>query len=128
MTTHVSVKPFSRSWSGWLGVVGILAGLWLIAAPFLFNFNGGSVIGTNAIITGAVIAVLSAVSAFGYGHMKDNIVRLCGWLTALAGLWAAVAAFVLNYQQGSTPFYALLITGVLSAIIAGYAAYKGPHG
>jgi hypothetical protein len=105
MTTQTTIKPFSRTWGGWPGVVGVIAGLGLIVAPFLFNFDGGTPIGTNAIITGAAIAIFSAISAFGYGHMQQMLVRVFSWLAALAGVWAVISSFVLGYVQGSSAFY-----------------------
>ncbi len=126
MTTHTTVKPFSRTWSGWSGVLGIIAGLWLIIAPFLFKFDGGTLVGQNAILTGAALGIFSAVSTFGYGHLRQATVRVFGWLAALAGLWAVISTFALNYGLWSASFFVMLITGALSAIIAAYVTYKSP--
>lgn len=45
----------SQRWAGWLN---ILAGLWLIIAPFIFSFDG-AVTYWNDIIVGVVLAVVA---------------------------------------------------------------------
>lgn len=47
-----------------------------------------------------------------------------GWLAALFGLWVLISPFVLSGNIASgNPYWINIISGIVVAILAGYAAY-----
>lgn len=53
------------AWPGWLNVVNIVAGIWLIISPFVLGFTTNTAAMWNAIILGIIVLVIAAVSAYG---------------------------------------------------------------
>ncbi len=103
-----------------LGVV--LGGLWQIAAPYLFGFANDQVAMRNAIGSGILLAVFSALSAYGLGRWSTTTTSAFGWLASLTGLWLAISPFILNYEAIGPAFWSALIVGLVSFIIAGMVA------
>lgn len=76
------------------GVIGFLAGLWLIIAPFALGNSGISTIFWNEIVLGVVMIIMSGV------QLMNLESRWPGWLNAVAGLWLVVTPFVLAGYAG----------------------------
>ena len=60
-----SIRVMSRTSTGWLSLVSVAAGVWLIAAPFVLDYRSGPHATSsiwNDIIVGALVVLLAAVS------------------------------------------------------------------
>lgn len=107
----------ASNWAGWLGV---LAGIWLIIAPFILNY-GNSTATTNDIVLGIILIILTGFCAITAGQANTAGARqVAGWLSVLAGIWLIIAPFVLGYSGLAQAVWNDIITGVLSIIVAGY--------
>jgi hypothetical protein len=77
-----------RSWSSYLGV---LAGAWLIAAPFALGYRGNAAL-VNDIAVGAAVLVLSVWATF-------SCRTLPSWVTVALAVWLIIAPFVIGYDR-----------------------------
>lgn len=95
----------------------VLAGLWLIAAPFVFNYsaNGGSV--WNDVTVGIVIALLAAVQV-----SEGRSSSWASWLNVGLGAWLIVAPFALGFPTGSAAMWNDIILGGVVGILALFSA------
>ena len=59
-----AVQAWGTTPAGGLGGINLILGLWLIVTAFVFDVQGIPAIVWNQIISGAVVAILAAVSAF----------------------------------------------------------------
>jgi hypothetical protein len=59
------IRVMSRTSTGWLSMVNVAAGVWLIAAPFVLGFGHDPHAASstwNDIIVGAIVVLLAGVS------------------------------------------------------------------
>ncbi len=70
--------------------LNVLAGLWLIIAPFVLDYSGGDPI-WNDVISGGIIALLALSRVFGLQREAA-----LSWLNALVGAWLVASAFWLD--------------------------------
>ena len=92
--------------AGWINVV---AGLWLIAAPFLLHYRGSASI-TNDIIFGVIIGVTSLIIVFSPVH-----ILWLSWINTLTGIWLILAPFVLNYPLQTARLNDIVV-GIIVAV------------
>ena len=101
--------------------VDIVAGLWLLAAPFIFNYaaNGGS--RAIDIVVGIVVLLMAGIQMMG-----DNY-RLSwpSWISGLAGLWLIVAPFAMGFPSGSAAMWNDVILGVIVVLLAASTGLTG---
>jgi hypothetical protein len=89
-------EPGSSRLRGWRGDVAaasglnVLAGIWLIIAPFVLGYGSGDPY-WNDIVFGAIIAVLALVRISGAYRASE-----LSWINALIGVWLFVSAFWLD--------------------------------
>src|SRR5690349_17384660 len=105
-------KSTTRTWSWWLGLLTLLAGLWLLISPWVLGFNMTNPAFLNAVIVGILIALCGALDAFGLGHMSMQAVRVFGVIAALLGLWAIVSPFILKF--GGVAEWDAVLTGLFT--------------
>ena len=105
-TMHMSHSDSAVRTSGGLD---ILAGIWLILAPFLLNYsaNGGSV--ANDVVVGIAVLVLAGVQVSGENYR----VSWPSWTNALLGLWLIVTPFILGFPTGSAAMWNDVILGII---------------
>lgn len=122
---------FGQQWRGWVGMLGLAVGLLLLALAFLGGGDFGGAFKVNLGLVGATLAILSALSAFGYGRMDESLVQFFGWLTILVGFWTVISAFALSAATGpilvAAPlFLVTVLTGLLTVLTASYALLTTP--
>lgn len=76
----------------WTSGINIVAGLWLIIAPFVLGYEGIQAALWNDVLVGIIVAAF-AVARVARPLMNPSL----SWLNALLGLWLIVAPFVLGY-------------------------------
>jgi hypothetical protein len=115
-----------RSTVMWASSLNIIAGIWLIIAPFilLFDKQAGRV---DDVIVGIVVAVLAAIRVFA---ARDAV--WLSWINAILGLWTIASPFVLGLQAQSAYWnnvivgIVILVLGIISAS-AVPAMTRAPH-
>jgi len=97
----------------------VVAGLWLIAAPFVLNFGGSDVAMWNSIIVGAAVAVIALVRASDPDHRVGM-----SWANVVLGLWLIAAPFVLAYNTVSDAQINSIVMGVIVIALGAFSAYE----
>lgn len=103
----------------WASAGNVLAGLWLVIAPFVLNFESQNAAQWNHVIVGAIVLVLAAVRAFDPDHRAS-----ISWVNALLGLWMIVSPFVLGYADVNDAQTNALVTGAIILVLAAFSAYE----
>lgn len=103
----------------WASAGNVLAGLWLILAPFILNFEGADTAQWNHIIVGAAVLVLAAIRAFNPDERES-----LSWMNVVLGLWMIVSPFLLGYANVNDAQTNSLITGVVILALAAFSAYE----
>lgn len=100
-----------------------LAGLWLIAAPFVLAYSGISSALWNSVIFGIAILVLATSIEIGNGYRHSSL----NWISVAIGAWLMLAPFVLGFGEVTTATWNHVITGVIVAALALSGALATPH-
>lgn len=103
----------------WASSANIVAGLWLIAAPFVLNFEGVEVAQWNHIIVGAAVAVIAVIRASDPDHRAGM-----SWTNALLGAWMIAAPFVLGYSDVNDAQTNSIVTGAIILALAAFSAFE----
>lgn len=110
-TTYIEQRATQvRTASG----VDVLAGLWLVIAPFALNYsaNGGSL--TNDVVIGVAVLILAGVQMVG-----DNYrISIPSWINVALGAWLVATPFVLDFPSGSAAMWNDIILGAVVGISA----------
>lgn len=96
-----------------VGIINLLAGIWLILSPFLFGYSGGAT--TNSVIAGIIVALLAVI------RLTMTREAWTSWLVALAGLWMVISPFIFGFTQPEV-LWNQIIVGV---VIAGLSLWRG---
>lgn len=92
MDTETRNTRTAPTTSTWISVLNVLAGIWLIIAPFVLLYGNSTAL-INDIVLGIVIAVFALIRAFVPGFQTVWL----SWLNALWGIWLVVGSFILAY-------------------------------
>jgi hypothetical protein len=102
----------------------LLAGIWLIIAPFVLGYSGGDPI-WNDVVFGAIVAVFGLAGLAGLFRRMP----LVGWLISLIGAWLFASAFWLDAgsaaQTNDVIFGIVVFVLGLAGVAAGYDAAAG---
>jgi SPW repeat len=85
--------------------LNLLAGIWLIIAPFVLGYRSGDPV-WNDVVFGAIVALIALVRISGAYRATE-----LSWVNALIGVWIFVSAFWLD--QSSTAAVNDLILGAI---------------
>jgi hypothetical protein len=120
MTSHSTPAPRHRA-----AVIGVaagfvlLAGLYLVLAPWIAGFGGAGVLALGNTLVGLVLIALAIARA------ATRRVRLLGWVIPVLGVWAALSPWLLRHAGETPPSAAALIGNVVAGVVvvvAGAAA------
>lgn len=95
--------------------INVLAGIWLIIAPFILGY-ANSTPTTNDIWLGIIVGILALIRIFSNARST--------WLSGinvLAGIWLIIAPFVLSYAN-NTPRVNDIVLGI---IVIAFALWSG---
>jgi hypothetical protein len=98
----------------------VVAGIWLVIAPFILNYTGMSM--QNDIIVGVAVAVLAASRLMGEGYR----IAWPSWVNAILGVWLIAAPFVMGYAN-TTATWNDVVLGIIVAILATTSALATPR-
>lgn len=88
----------------WARVINIITGLWIIAAPTIFQFDKR--IANNDHILGPLIMSVAVISI-------SESVRSVRYVNSITGIWLVVAPWILNYNN-NTAIINSLVCGILT--------------
>jgi SPW repeat len=92
----------------------IIAGAWLVLAPFALNYsaNGGST--ANDITAGIAVLALAAWQMFG-----ENVkASWPNWTAGVLGAWLIASPFIYGFSTGSNAMWNDIVLGVIVASVA----------
>lgn len=98
-----------------------VAGLALVAAPWLFRYSSNTTAMVISVVLGAIICV-----AAGYRAFSKDTHKWEEWTVVIAGVAAIAAPFIFGFTTAA--LWASLILGVIAAGLAAYQAFIAqPH-
>lgn len=120
MTTAMSQQLTTvRTVSG----IDIVAGIWLIAAPFILGYSSLTNALWNDVAIGVVVGVLSVIRVSNQGIHNT----VTSWLSVIAGVWLIASPFIIGYSVISATAMANdIILGVIVAVFALSGALLNP--
>lgn len=95
--------------------VNVVAGVWLIAAPFVLGFTGVADEMWNHIIVGLCVLILAAIRV---GKWHSN--SWMSWVNVVLGAWLIIVPFTLNFAE--TTLWNSVIVGLVVAVMGGWSA------
>lgn len=95
----------------WQDQVILVLGLWLIVSPWALAYPAGSLQMTNAIVSGLILAVLSAFELY-KTYFWAVVVNL------LVGIWVVISPWVLRIADPRTVMWNELIVGIAVVVLA----------
>jgi SPW repeat-containing protein len=90
----LDLAPQRRRQASLASSVNLLAGIWLICAPFVLTYTHVHNAFWNDIVLGATVATLACFRVLG-AYRQTWI----SWTNATLGCWLVIAPFVLNYSD-----------------------------
>jgi hypothetical protein len=96
-----------------IGIINLIAGIWLILSPFLLGYPADAV--TNSVLIGIVLSILAVI------RLTATKNAWTGWTVAAVGLWLIIAPFIFGFTEPSV-LWNEIIVGV---IIAGLSLWRG---
>lgn len=98
----------------WQDPVNLVLGLWLVAAPWIFQFSGEAAATWNAVAVGIVIAAIALFALFSVQAWQE-------WANAALGLWLVASPWVLGFVGVAAALWNAVIVGVAVALLALWA-------
>jgi hypothetical protein len=112
MTSHST--PAGRARTVALGAAAglvLLAGLYLVLAPWVTGFGGAGVLALSNTLAGLVLVALAIA------RTATRRVRLLGWVVPVLGAWAALSPWLLRSAAGTQPSAAALTGNVVAGVV-----------
>jgi hypothetical protein len=100
--------------------LNLIAGVWLIIAPFILHYSTPGVM-WNSVILGIIVGVLEIV---GLAAPSESWSR---WLNIVAGLWLIVSAAIYSYSGSVALLWDNVIVGVLVIVFASWSLTAVQH-
>ena len=97
-----------KHWPDW---VNLILGVWLLVSPFLLGFSAQGDAMWNALIAGALIALVALGAMFKFHILGEG-------LNFLLGLWLVVSPWALGFSAFGTATWNHAIAGILVALFA----------
>lgn len=103
--------------------LNILAGLWLIIAPFGFGFFRSQEAMWNSALVGTTIAVLAIIRA----AKPQELARL-GLVNFVLGVWLVISPFVIGFFEIEIATWNGVATGLVVLALAGWSSTSATTG
>jgi len=101
--------------------INIVAGAWLIAAPFVLGFADSVDALWNYLIVGLIVLVLAAIRV---SQWAEN--AWMSWVNVGLGVWLMIAPFLMGF--GETALWNSIGAGIVVAVMGGWSASASQSG
>lgn len=101
----------------------VVAGMWLVVAPFVLGFEGAELARWNHIIVGAAVLIMAGVRA-----ADPDQREAMSWLNVALGIWMIVAPYALDYARVPSAQLNSIIVGVIVLALGAFSAYETNQG
>lgn len=114
----------ARNTVRWTSGINIIAGIWLVLAPFMLSYSDITGAVWNDVLVGAVVAILAWIRV-GRPLLNQGV----GWTNLVLGVWLIVAPFVIGYAATNAALWNDVIIGIVVAVLAAMSAIssQGHH-
>lgn len=102
--------------------VNLLAGIWLIIAPFLLGYSDQATPLWNDIIVGILIVAFAGARVVGAFRAPS-----LSWVNVILGGWLIVAPFLLGYSDDANPLWNDIIVGIIVVLFGIWSAVSSPR-
>ncbi|WP_086852350.1 SPW repeat protein [Amycolatopsis kentuckyensis] len=112
MTSHST--PAVRNRPAVVGAAAglvLLAGLYLVLAPWITGFGGAGVLALSDTLVGVVLVALAIA------RTATRRLVLIGWVVPVLGAWAAVSPWVLRHGGETPPSAGALVGNVVAGLV-----------
>ena len=89
----------------------LLAGLYLVLAPWITGFGGAGVLALSDTLVGLVLVALAIA------RTATRRLALIGWVVPVLGAWAAVSPWLLRHAGETSPSTGALIGNVVAGLV-----------
>ncbi|MGW4528655.1 SPW repeat protein [Amycolatopsis sp. NPDC004378] len=115
MTSHSTPAGQRTAVIGVAAGLVLLAGLYLVLAPWIAGFGGAGVLALSNTVVGLVLVALAIARA------ATRRIRLLGWVVPVLGAWAAVSPWLLRTAGETQPSTAALVGNVVAGVLVAVA-------
>ena len=99
----------------WLPLINVVAGLYLIATPFIFGITDTTQMLT-AIVVGIVVLIVALATFYGHYVLRNKGYLWLDWINVVLGLGTIVMPFVFGFISGTMINF--VITGIVIFLVA----------
>ena len=104
----------------WQDSLNVLLGVWLILSPWILGFSPEMTAMWNAVLVGAVIALLALSTLVNFRKWEE-------WAGILLGLWLIASPWVLGFAATlSAATWNFVAVGILAIALAGWSLSDHP--
>jgi hypothetical protein len=89
----------------------LLAGLYLVLAPWVAGFGGAGVLALSNTVVGVVLVALAIA------RTATRRLRFLGWVVPVLGGWAALSPWLLRYAAQTQPSTAASVGNVVAGAV-----------
>lgn len=107
--------------------VNLLAGIWLIIAPFLLGYSDQATPLWNDIIVGILIVAFAGARVAGARVVGAFRAPSLSWVNVILGGWLIVAPFLLGYSDDANPLWNDIIVGIIVVLFGIWSAVSSPR-
>lgn len=100
----------------------IVAGAWLILAPFILGYSMVNAALWNDILIGVAVIILSALRTGRSGYRAT----WPSWINVVLGVWLILAPFILGYASIGSALWNDIILGIIVGGLAMWGALATP--
>jgi hypothetical protein len=95
----------------WQDPTNVVLGLWMVASPWVLQYQGVATPAANAIIVGIAIAALAVVALFRLMAWEE-------WANVALGVWLVISPWILGFSALDAATWNAVIVGLVVATLA----------
>jgi hypothetical protein len=92
-------------------ITSLLAGIWMVLAPFLLGFSGFVSEAWDSVLIGVIVGCLAI-----YRMTSQTVHVWTGTVSLILGLWAILAPFALGAGASASAIWSSVIAGAVVAV------------
>lgn len=95
----------------WQDPLNLILGLWMIASPWILPYSAEMYPTWNAVIVGALIAVLALSEMFKLMAWEE-------WTSVALGVWLVISPWILGFSGIAMAMWNAVAVGIVVAVLA----------
>ncbi len=107
-----------KAWTRWQDWVNVVAGLWLIASPWVLGVAQIQ----SAAWTAWVLGVLIAIAAL--WALAQPVAQVPEWCNVVLGILAIISPWVLGFSNLANPTWSIVIAGIVVLVLSGWVVWE----